>query len=274
MSVNENQDQNNYTSPYSLEVRTVQANTISKLFEAVKGILTDANLEFLPNGLRIIAMDGVCNVMVHLKLHANKFEYYHCPEPVIVGMNMLNFFKVINTVGNDDILTFIVDPQESDKFQIKIENGDKSTLDIYKVKMIDLEDEGIDDIPPAEFGSVISLPSGDFQKYCRDMEHIGEKVDIRTTGKQLYMICGSDYAEQKKIIGESDMSLGFLKSTKETIQGIFRLKHLILFTKCTSLCNNVELFLKNDYPLIVRYTVSNMGEIKLCLAPCVENSIV
>lgn len=273
MSENENiRNKSNYVSPYSLEVRTVQSSTISKLFEAIKGILTEANLEFLPDGIRLIAMDGVCNVMVHLKLKADKFEFYHCPERMVVGMNMLNLFKIINTISNDDILTFIVDPDEDNKLQIKIENGDKNTMDIYKLNMFDLDDDGIE-IPPAEFESVISLPSSDFQKYCRDMEHIGENVEIRTTGKQLYMICESDCAEQTKVIGESDTCLGFIKSTKEVIQGVFRLKHLVLFTKCTSLCNNIEMFLKNNYPLIIRYTVSNMGEIKLCLAPLQQTKL-
>ena len=51
------------------------------------------------------------------------------------------------------------------------------------------------------------------------------------------------------------------------MQGIFSLKHLTHFTKCTNLCNTTELYLKNDYPLIVRYQVASLGEIKLCLAP-------
>jgi len=45
------------------------------------------------------------------------------------------------------------------------------------------------------------------------------------------------------------------------------LKHLVLFTKCTNLCPAIEIYLKNDYPLIIRYTVANLGEVKLVLAP-------
>jgi len=51
------------------------------------------------------------------------------------------------------------------------------------------------------------------------------------------------------------------------VQGIFALKHLFLFTNCTNLCNNIEMYLRNDYPLIVKYDVGSLGEIKLCLAP-------
>ena len=39
----------------------------------------------------------------------------------------------------------------------------------------------------------------------------------------------------------------------------------------SNLCNTIELFLKNDYPLIIKYSVASLGEIKLCLAPKSKN---
>ena len=54
---------------------------------------------------------------------------------------------------------------------------------------------------------------------------------------------------------------------EQIIQGVFALKYLVLFTKCTNLCNSINLFLKNDYPLIIKYDIASLGHIKLCLAP-------
>jgi proliferating cell nuclear antigen len=53
----------------------------------------------------------------------------------------------------------------------------------------------------------------------------------------------------------------------EIIQGEFSLKNLSYFIKCTNLCNSIEMYLENNIPLIVRYSVASLGEIKLCLAP-------
>ena len=44
----------------------------------------------------------------------------------------------------------------------------------------------------------------------------------------------------------------------------YELKNLNVFTKCTGLCNNIELFLKNDFPLIIKYSVADLGQIYLC----------
>ena len=57
----------------------------------------------------------------------------------------------------------------------------------------------------------------------------------------------------------------------EIIQGFYELRHLVLFSKCTNLCASIELYLKNDYPLIIEYMVASLGEIKLCLAPKVDS---
>ena len=67
---------------YVLEVRTVQASAFRILIEALKEILTDANLEFDETGMKIMAMDSSHTVLVHLKLTASNFELYKCKNKI------------------------------------------------------------------------------------------------------------------------------------------------------------------------------------------------
>ena len=48
--------------------RTVKAAPFRTLVEAIKDILTDANIEFDSTGLKIMAMDGTHTILVHLRL--------------------------------------------------------------------------------------------------------------------------------------------------------------------------------------------------------------
>jgi hypothetical protein len=57
------------------------------------------------------------------------------------------------------------------------------------------------------------------------------------------------------------------KDTAEIVTGNFSLPHLVLFTKCTNLCNNLEIQMKNDWFMLIRYVVANLGDVKLCLMP-------
>ena len=105
------------------------------------------------------------------------------------------------------------------------------------------------------------------------MFNLSDNIEITTYEQQITFKCKGDIADQETSIGQSQTGgMSFLKNeNNEIIQGIFSLKYLVLFTKCTNLSTSIELYLKNDYPLIIKYTVASLGEIKLCLAPkCAE----
>lgn len=151
---------------------------------------------------------------------------------------------------------------------IQIENTEKNAKRVTYMNLLDLENNNIE-IPPATFTSVITLPSSDFQKICRDINGIADYLEIKNINNQLILSCKGDFCSHEITISDSEnVTVAHNEDTeKEIFQGVFNLKYLVLFTKCTNLSNTVELYLKNDYPLIIRYTVGSLGEVKLCLAP-------
>jgi hypothetical protein len=62
--------------------------------------------------------------------------------------------------------------------------------------------------------------------------------------------------------------MGFIlkQDSSKVIQGEFSLKNLGYFIKCTNLCQQIEVYLENDLPLVVKYDVASLGSIKLCLS--------
>ena len=251
-----------------LEIKTVQASAFRILVEALKEILTDANFECDETGIKMIAMDSSRTVLVHLKLHADKFESYMCKEKRVLGISMINFFRIIKTMNNNDTLTLFLEKEKDSVLGIRIENSEKNTTSTFYLNLMDLHVDNIQ-IPSVEFESVITMPSTDFQKTIRDMHNYADLIDIKSVEDHLIFSCNGDFCSQETIIGETDTGMNFAKNKKpdEIIQGEFALKHLVLFGKCTNLCNSIQMFLKNDYPLVIKYTVASLGEIKLCLAP-------
>lgn len=256
-------------SDYILELKTVQSSIFRILIEALKEILPDTNIEFGTNGIRIITMDSSHTVLVHLRLDGSQFEQYACPEKIVVGVNMQNLFRLIKTMGNNETLMLYIERGDPSRLGIRIENGEKNTVTNFKLNLLDL-DEAVIEVPPAKFSSVISIPSADFQKICRDMNNLSTLIEIKSVNSQLIFTCQGDFAQQETVMGENNTSgICYVEKQNEydIIQGVFSLKHLVLFTKCTNLCNSIQMFLQNDYPLIIAYTVGSLGEIKFCLAP-------
>lgn len=252
---------------YLFRIRTVKAAPFRTLVEAMKEILTEANLEVDATGVRCMAMDGTHTVLVHCRLYADRFDEYKCAQKFILGINMINFFKLVKTMANNDSLVLFMERKDTTKLGILILNGEKQMTTQFYLNLIELGIKPIE-IPPVQFSAIITMPSTDFQKIVRDMSNLGETVEITSAASELVMRCRGEFAEQETVFSVGSSSgMAVTRNQHEIVQGNFLLKHLVLFTKCTSLCTDISMFLKNDYPVILEYSVAGLGEIKLALAP-------
>jgi len=256
---------------YLFKVQTVQSGAFRILVEALKEILTDTNLIIDKTGIKLVATDNSQVVLVHMKLLSENFEYFHCEEKTRIGINMMNLFKLIKIMNNNETLTLFIEKSDKNRLGIKINNNEKKTQTLFKMNLLDISEDELN-IPPAKFESELTLPSNDFQKIIRDMSNIGENVEMKNIGSTLLLNCEGDFASQETILQETQDGLKFSKNPNENnpIQGYFSLKYLCLFTKCTNLCNLLHIYIKNDYPLVIKYDIANLGHIKLCLSPNTE----
>ena len=136
-------------------LKTIQTNPFRNLIEATKEILTDTNFVFTSDGVKLITLDTTTQtILVHLKLYAKNFETYYCEEPIQIGLNLPNFYKLIKTIQNNDTLVLYIDRNNRNELGIRIENGEKNYLTNYKLNLIEVDSDDIT-IPEHEFQSII-----------------------------------------------------------------------------------------------------------------------
>ena len=256
-----------------VEIKTVQTGSFKTLCEALKEILTDVNIEFNENSMKIIAMDPSQTILVHLKLESDNFESFFCEKKFLAGVNMLNLFKLLRTLTNNDALTLFIDRNNTNQMGIRIENGEKNLLTTYHLNLIEV-DEHAYQIPSVTFESIITMPSNEFNKICRDMVNLSDIIEIKSIGNQLIFGCTGEFAKQETVLGETNNGLTFSKSTNQhdIIQGYYNLKHVVLFSKCTNLCNSIEIYMKNSFPIVIKFSVGSLGSVLVCLAPKIEGN--
>ncbi len=257
-----------------LTIKTVQIAPFRTLMTALKDILLETNISFQPDGIRIINMDKSHTILAHLFLKADNFEFYECKkDKIIIGVNMFHLFKLINSIDNDDTLTIYIENGDyvdgiTSHLGLKFENGDIKQCKTQKLRLIEPDGEELQ-VPDVTFSSIINLPSTDFQKIIRDLSCISDKLEIKSVANELIFKCSGQFASAEIHRAESDGSMEFIlkQDASKIIQGEFSLKNLGYFIKCTNLCSQIEVYLENDLPLVVKYNVASLGEIKLCLAP-------
>jgi proliferating cell nuclear antigen len=256
-----------------LTIKTVQIAPFRTLMTALKDILLETNITFKPDGIHIINMDKSHTILAHLYLASQNFEFYECKkEKIIIGVNMFHLFKLINSIDNDDTLTIYIENKDYtdgivSHLGLKFENGEIKQCKTQKLRLIEPELEELK-YPDVKFSSIINLPSADFQKIIRDLSCISDKLEIKSVGNELIFKCSGQFASAEIHRAESDGSMGFIlkQDSSKIIQGEFSLKNLGYFIKCTNLCSQIEIYLENDLPLVVKYDVASLGSIKLCLS--------
>jgi len=263
-----------HTDGNVLTIQTVQIAPFRTLMTALKDILLETNITFQPDGIRVINMDKSHTILAHLYLPSQNFEFYECKKSkIVIGVNMFHLFKLINSIDNDDTLTIYIENSDYvdgivSHLALKFENGDIKQCKTQKLRLIEPEPEELE-YPDVKFSSIINLPSADFQKIIRDLSCISEKLEIKSVGNELIFKCSGQFASAEIHRAESDGSMGFVlkQDSSKVIQGEFSLKNLGYFIKCTNLCSQIEVYLENDLPLVVKYDVASLGSVKLCLAP-------
>jgi len=244
-----------------MRVKTIQASSIKSVFEVLKDIINDVNVYFTAEGIKILTLDTARVTLVQMNLLAENFEEYDCPEEIIAGLNMANVHKLLKSVTSSDTLT--ISAEGRDIMEFTIENQDKNSITHFKLKLLDINEDMIE-FPDIEMNVITTMQSIDFQRFVRDMSNLGNEMMIWREGTELELSCSGDFAEQKTIIRYPDVP------PCDRTGGAFSLKYISLYTKATNMCSSIQ-FMQNsknvDMPIIFRYTIANLGDLKFFLAP-------
>jgi proliferating cell nuclear antigen len=245
-------------------LRTIQASALKTIFEVLKDIINDVNVYFEPTGIRILTLDTARVTLIHMTMPAENFEEYDFPSEIIAGLNMANTYKLLKSVTSNDSLTLRIN--DRDVLEIDIENTVKHSKTSFKLKLMDIN-EDILEVPEIQMNLVTTVPSIDFQRITRDMANLSSNMSVFRQGETLELSCQGDFADQTTIL---ECNSG---ETTTRVGNVFSLKYINMFTKATNLCSNVQILQdseNSEMPIVFRYSIANLGDVKFFLAPKVD----
>lgn len=216
-------------------------------------------------GLLISDKDSSRTIYFKEFLDEDNFTQYYCKGArQEYGINMVILNNLLKSITKYDVLTIYV--EEANKQYICFETEDVNThrRNRDRLKLMDLPPPQTID-RDIEIDAKIIMPGAEFHKRCKLMSMVGEYVDIQCTQNNMLLRCIGDAADRECVLkaGKGGVTI----DTKMIVQGIFELKNIVLFTKCANLCTNIQIYMKNDYPLTIEYTIATLGKLKVALAP-------
>ena len=257
---------------YIFFARTVQASCIRQLCDVLEKLLKDVSLVVTPAGVKIGCMDSAQICLIHVMLKATEFQTFHCSKPMYLGCKLPEVAKLLKSATHNDTVTLYVAKNEVDVLGVRVDNKDTdfSAESGYKLMDLDYEECGFEDVA---FAYVITMPSAQLQRICREQSALADYVTIISKDNELVFQVEGDASRQRLSIGQTlnGMSMQDNVHGKE-VSAEYSLKYLLLFSKATALFPTVELFIAEDYPLIFRYACGTLGELKLALSSTVDDT--
>jgi proliferating cell nuclear antigen len=264
-------------------IKTLKSIILKNLIECIKPYIKETNILITPEFIKISTLDIAKSSVTYVKLDAKKFESYYCKQPIIIGIDTATFFKAIKSANRRETITLYMDENEPDKLGIELADPFMGKVKGYKINLLALDDK-IVKVDNMDFDYIINMPSIQFQQIIKDIHLLeGKIVEIKSVGKQLIFSSTDGLADFRTSISEIDESINkdqkallqqngediksvkFSKNTNKIVQGRFKLAYLLNFIKASHLCENMNILLANDKPLVLEYYVADLGILRLLL---------
>ncbi len=272
-----------------LEAATCQTNAFKLIVEALKEALKDINIKWIKptpgvpdsGGMSIVAYNPRSAVLIKVKIPASSFDKFYINPPnganeIQIGVNMKSFNTIMKMGRNNDVTTLMLNEHDKNELTFVFENGDTNIRSRYNLKLLELPDEGIH-LPTTQFPFKTIILSDDFHKIIRDQSNLSDKINIKFINTKeiqdtIVFSAKGDFADGEITLTSATEGVQIIKNMEENeeiiVKGTYDLKNLSLFSKCQTLCGCIELFLKNNFPLIIKYQVANLGHVLLVLSTC------
>jgi len=172
----------------------------------------------------------------------------------------------------------------------------------FNLKLMNIDSETLA-IPDETYDASITIPSGEFQRIMRDLAVLGDSCTITAVKGSVMFSAEGDVGKGSITLHQSPEAEGIVKPEMEEIEvndevkekqekkrkeeaekvrteisipkgkgvtSTFALRYLNMFTKATSLSNQVRLHMSPEVPIVVEYPIESYGSVAYYLAPKIE----
>jgi len=254
------------------EARLVQRNLFKKVLESLVGLLNDdATLHCSDAGIMLQAMDPWKVSLISVHLHADGFTNYQCDKALIMGTNLHTMSQILRCAADDETITLKAG-DTADVVTFVFESLNKNKVSEYEIYPLNLYQEHIR-MCETDYTAVIKMPSGEFERVVRDFSQCDEAMVIACTRDGVKFSSTSDTGTWNIMIAKTanvEEEEAVIIEMQEPITLSFSCKYLHMFTKASVLGGQVSLSIAPDTPLVVEYSIGEIGHVKYYLAPKVE----
>lgn len=260
------------SSPTIFVAQTSKAYCWKKLADVFQNNLKTVSFEISPMGIRLQRLDSNQRILICMYLEAKFFDFFKCStDPFSIGLSPEHFHSMLKGVKKKDSIEFRIYQDKPEDFVIMIRSSDPNmgrtttsrlhtfhTNDIYM------------DTPEKEYGHPVNVSSSEYSKMCKDLLFISKTVRITAKEYNVTFACDAAGVYDRNVTfgrRDEDMLIYNGKETKKKYCQDFDTEFLQRVAKVSGLADNIQIYTKENYPLLLVTSVSTLGTISVYIYP-------
>lgn len=244
------------------KLKTTEGYTLKILGELLQNNIKVGCFDISETMVKFCMMDHHRKILIDMVLQYENFSTYKLTQNrLYFGINLNHFHKMIKSTKKKDSIELSIDSETPDQLCIKLIPRENNRITTSYIKIQEVQNVEID--VPSGFEKPIIITSSDYQKMCKDLNVIDQTIEITSNGNYVKFKANMSCVYSRDIIfgeyNEDDDN----NENKFTYH--FDIDQLSRISKISGLSNNIQIFIKNDLPILFRTNVGNLGKISLYL---------
>lgn len=269
---------------------TFEDGTIFKqLVEVCKDLLCDVNIQICEDGMHMQAMDASHVSLTNFFLAKDNFLSYVSPFTVTVAVSLKSLSTILKCYKDNYQLSLFAKGKNPDTMDIVMlrknsvrsnKKGSPSPLAdgedeesqqqyTFMLNLMQIEQEFLDipkdEVPDCE----IKMNSNDFNEFIKNISVIGSSLELKTIGKLVEFNASGDLGKVSACQSFSKRNMKFNRVGNYSLH--LNTRYLSSFAKGSFFSNIVELRIKDQQPLQMRYQNEKGSFLEFFLAPKFED---
>ena len=245
------------------KAKTKEGYSLKVLAELLQNNIKTACFEIDSKSIRLTMMDHHRTILIDLELDSDNFSVYTYKhhEKMYLGINLTHFHKMLKSIKKKDSIEFFIDDQNITDLGITVipKENNRITTSFIKIQNI----QNIQIQLPTGYEKPVIVPSGEFQKMCKGLTHISNVT--RITSKGFLIRFSSDAGGVMKRFTEFGENEEEVENNSLNYEEDFETEQLTRITKLAGLNSTMQIYPKNNLPLMFKTQIGSLGKIAIYL---------
>lgn len=222
-------------------------------------------------GITIIKLTEDHNVYIKLRLYASHFDEFYCSQKTKeIGVDMSYFNNMLKFINDDMALVLYMTENNPGVLFISTSDQGETSKEQTDVQLTLIE------LPPqepildkVEFENKICIESSKFNNICKKLYTTANSITICSTRNKITFTGEGDPGSATISHEDSRIKSGHSGYDK-IISGKYDIKNLLGFSKCNKICDYLDIYFLDNYPLVLILPVSGLGKLYVFISPLDE----